>query len=124
MHHQHRHGDLLEVFGIIFEPRVDGCAMSEGTAGHTLAPPVRNDRFGRLRPIQVVAVEWILRDETVELRPVAQHARPDRFEPLRRLPRRVVVAPRLKSMAERSVYVEEMPLFIGFFAAARLAIPA
>src|SRR6201995_5119992 len=79
MHHQHRPSDLLEVSGIIFEPRVDGCVMSEGTAGHALAPPVRNDRLRRLGSILVVAVERILRDETVELRPVAQHACPDRF---------------------------------------------
>ncbi len=46
--------------------------MSESAASHPLAPPVRNDCFRGLGPIEVVAVERILRDETVEFRPVAQ----------------------------------------------------
>ena len=51
---------------------------------------IASEGFG---PVEVVTVERILRDEPEELRPVAQHACPDRFEPLRRLTGRVVLAP-------------------------------
>lgn len=30
MHHQYRHGNLLEVFRIIFQPRVDSRVVSQG----------------------------------------------------------------------------------------------
>ena len=80
MHHQHRHGDHLEVF-IIFEPRVDSRVVSD-SCRHALALPVRDHRR-RLGPVQVVTVVTDLQERNVEeLRPVAQHACPDRFEPL------------------------------------------
>ena len=37
MHHQHRHGYLLEVVGVIFEPGVDRRVVSERAAAHALA---------------------------------------------------------------------------------------
>src|SRR5438045_4909006 len=58
VHHQHRHGDLLQVFGEIgLRKRDDAVIMSLGAAHHSLAPPIPDDSFGTFRAGPVKTVE-------------------------------------------------------------------
>ena len=76
VHHQHRHGDLLEVFGEIgLREGDDAVVVRLGAAHHALAPPVRDDRLRGFCPRPVVAIEGPLRQSAIELRAVGRELR-------------------------------------------------
>ena len=71
VHHQHRHRDLLEVLGEVgLREGDDAVVVGLRAAHHALAPPVLDDRFGRLDAGPVEPVERPGRQRTVELRAV------------------------------------------------------
>src|SRR5262249_56106365 len=68
VHGEDRHADLLEVVGpVLADEPGDGVVLALRAAHHALAPPVRDDRLGRLDARLVVVVERPRPDRPVEL---------------------------------------------------------
>ena len=68
VHHQHRHGDLLQVFGEVgLREGDDAVVVGLRAAHHALTPPIPDDRLRRFRARPVVAVERPRRQVVIEL---------------------------------------------------------
>src|SRR4029077_13585605 len=69
VHHEHRYGDLLQVFGEIgLGEGDDAVVVRLRAAHHALAPPVIDDGLRRFRARAVVTIKWSRREVAVKLR--------------------------------------------------------
>ena len=90
VHHEDRHGDLLQVFG---EVRLgegdDAVVVRLGAAHHALAPPVPDHALRGLRAGPVIAIERSGRQIVIELGPVGGELRLQPVEHVLRQPARI-----------------------------------
>jgi hypothetical protein len=76
VHHQDRHGDLLEVGGKIgLGESNDAIVMRLRAAYHALPPPILDDGLGGFGARAVVAIEGTRRDVAIELRAIGRDLR-------------------------------------------------
>jgi hypothetical protein len=68
MHHQHQHGDLLQVFGEVrLGERDDAVIMRLGASHHTLAPPIPNHPLRGFPTRPVITIKRSSRQIVIEL---------------------------------------------------------
>ncbi|CCV10192.1 hypothetical protein MESS4_120313 [Mesorhizobium sp. STM 4661] len=90
--HQRRHGDRLEVLGLVgFREGLDAVVVRLGATHHALPPPVLDHSFMDRRTLAVESVERARRDVPEELCTVAGQCRPKDVEDLHRCTFGVVV---------------------------------
>src|SRR3982750_2541399 len=76
MHHEYRHGNLLQVFGEISLREGDNAiVMRLSTAHHALAPPILDDRLRGFYSRPVETIEWSLGQVAIKLRAIGRKLR-------------------------------------------------